>query len=297
MSLRTVITANKLTLGSAARILELDKSTISKICSQTYPNWEQKEEQCIQDLAKKGYTKIVPDQFNVDTDVVVPTRSVDAFVSLADDLSDPEGSACSSLGMVIGVAERGKTHSARWYVETHPDACYVLFIEGSTRVSLLRDICEALSGIRPITFGACLSSIHEACSRRRRLIIIDEADKLPVSFLELIRGINERCAVPILLTGEEGLKAKVDKVPRLRSRIRKPVVLYEQINFVDVAAFYANACGIDIDRHIAETLAKRCRGAWRSLVNDALALARIGRASGIATVTPEMIEKLGEVGK
>jgi DNA transposition AAA+ family ATPase len=150
-----------------------------------------------------------------------------------------------------------------------------------------------LAKVRPITFGACLSLIHEACGRSRRLIIIDEADKLPVSFLELIRGINERCSVPVLLTGEEGLKAKVDRVPRLCSRIRRPVVLYEQINFVDVGAFYSTACGIDIDRHIAETLTKRCRGAWRSLVNDALALARMGRASGIATVTPEMIEKLG----
>jgi DNA transposition AAA+ family ATPase len=293
MSLRSVITANRLTIGSAARILDLDKSTISKICSQTYPNWEQKEQECIQNLAEKGYTKIIPDQFSVDTDVVVTTRSVDAFVSLADDLSDPEGSSCSSLGMVIGTAERGKTHTARYYVDTHPDACYALFIEGSTRVSFLRDICESLAGVRPITFGSCLSLIHETCRQRRRLIIIDEADKLPVSFLELIRGINERCAVPILLTGEEGLKAKIDKVPRLRSRIRKPVVLYDQINCIDVAAFYANACGIDIDRHIAETLTKRCRGAWRSLVNDALALAKIGRASGIATVTPEMIEKLG----
>jgi len=293
MSLRSVLSANKLTIGSAARIIDMDKSTVSKICSQTYPNWEQKEQECIQKLADKGYTKTIPDQFSVDTDVVVTTRSVDAFVSLADDLSDPEGSKSSSLGMVIGTAERGKTHSARYYVDTHPDACYALFIEGSTRVSFLRDICESLAGTRPVTFGACLSLIHEACRQRRRLIIIDEADKLPVSFLELVRGINERCAVPILLTGEEGLKAKVDRVPRLRSRIRQPVVLYEQINYIDVAAFYANACGIDIDRHIAETLTKRCRGAWRSLVNDALALAKIGRASGIATVTPEMIEKLG----
>ena len=293
MSLRTVLTANRLTIGSAARILDVDKSTVSKICSQTYPNWEQKEKECIQELAIKGYTKIIPDQFAVDTDTVITTRSLDAFISLADDLADPEGSKSSSLGMVIGTAGRGKTHSMRHYAETHSETCYVLFIEGSTRVSFLRDICESLAGIRPITFGSCLSLIHEACRQRRRLIIIDEADKLPVSFMELVRGINERCSVPILLTGEEGLKAKVDRVPRLRSRIRQPIVLYDQINSIDVAAFYANACGIGIDRHIAETLTKRCKGSWRSLVNDALALAKIGRASGIATVTPEMIEKLG----
>jgi len=292
MKLRTILSANRLTLGQAAKILEIDKSTVSKICSQTYPNWEQKEEECIQNLAKKGYNKIVPDQFMVDTDVVVPTRSVDAFVSLADDLSDPEGSQCSSLGMVIGTAARGKTHTAQWYTNTRHGACYVLFIEGSTRVQLLRDICEALAGVRPITFGGCLDFIHETCAKRHRLIVIDEADKMPVSFLELIRGINERCKVPIILSGEEALKAKVDRVPRLRSRIRNPVVLYEPIGSIDVAAFYALACGIEIELETAESLAKRSGGAWRVLVNDALALARIGRASGIATVTPEMIGKL-----
>jgi DNA transposition AAA+ family ATPase len=293
MSLRTVLAANRLSMGAAAKILDLDKTTISKICSQTYPNWEQKEEDCIAALVKQGYTKSVPDRFMVDTDVVVATRSVDAFVSLADDLVDPEGSKSSSLGMVIGTAERGKTHTAKWYVENHPEACYVLFIEGTTRTMLMRDICEALTNVRPYNFGSCLSVIHEACRQRRRLIIIDEADKLPVPFLELIRGINERCGVPILLAGEEGLKTKIDRVPRLRSRVRNPIVLYEQVNAVDVAAFYANACNIDIDRPTAELLNKHCRGAWRSLVNDALALAKIGRASGINSITPEMIEKLG----
>jgi len=292
MSLRTVLTANRLSLGQAAKLLEIDKSTVSKICSQTYPNWEQKEEECIQKLAQNGYNKIVPDQFMVNTDVVVPTRSVNAFTSLADDLTDSEGSRCSSLGMVIGTAERGKTHTARWYAETRENACYVLFVEGSTRVQLLRDICEALAGIRPITFGACLDIIHESCAERQRLIIIDEADKLPVSFLELLRGVNERCKVPILFAGEEALKAKIDRVPRLRSRIRSPIVLYDPVGSVDVAAFYALACGIEIDLETAEALTKHSRGAWRTLVNDALALARMGRASGIATITPEMIGKL-----
>jgi hypothetical protein len=292
MSLRTILTANRLSYGAAAKILGVDKSTVSKVCSQAYPNWEQKESEYAEALAGKGYTKIIPDQFTVDTDVVVPTRSVNAFVSLADDLADPEGSPCSSLGMVIGTAERGKTHTARWYAENHDDACYVLFIEGSTRVQLLRDLCEALANVRPVTYGACLDIIHGKCAERRRLVIIDEADKLPVPFLESLRGVNGRCKVPVLLAGEEALKAKIDRVPRLRSRIRRPVVLFEQAGSVDAAAFYTLACGIEIDLETAEALVKRSRGAWRSIVNDALALARMGRASGIATVTPEMIGKL-----
>jgi len=218
MSFRSILSANRLSNGTAAKILGVDKSTVSKVCSQSYPNWEQKEEDFIRILKEKGYTKIVPDQFTVDTDVLVATRSVDAFINLADDLTDPEGSRCSSLGMVIGTAERGKTHTAKWYTETHQDACYALYIEHSTRVQFLRDICEALANVRPLTFGACLSLIYECCRQRQRLIIIDEADKLPISFLELLRGINERCNLPILLAGQTVSKAKNVKRNKILKR-------------------------------------------------------------------------------
>ena len=75
MSLRTILSANRLSSGAAVKILGVDKSTVSKICFQTYPNWEQKENDFIQTLAGKGYTKTVPDQFDVDTGVLVATRS------------------------------------------------------------------------------------------------------------------------------------------------------------------------------------------------------------------------------
>jgi hypothetical protein len=108
----------------------------------------------------------------------------------------------------------------------------------------------------------------------------------------MLRGINERCGVPFLLVGEEGLKNKVDNVPRLKSRVRKPIVLFEPVKDVDVAAYYQAACGITIDRHTAETLARRARGGFRTVANDSNALAKIGRASGINTITPAMIEQL-----
>lgn len=191
--LRNWIENNRLSMQEAARIIGVDKSQIVKICHQNYPNWQDKEVEYIERLKNAGYTKSIPQGIAIDTDVLVLTPSVSRFKSLADDLSAPDGTMSSSIGMAIGTAERGKTHSAKWYVQENPNASYVLFVDGSTKTQLLRDICESVAHTRPHSFGECLSVLEENCKYARKLVIIDEADKLPVRYLEIIRALNERC--------------------------------------------------------------------------------------------------------
>jgi hypothetical protein len=293
MSLSAILSANKLTMGEASRLAHCDKSLISKVCSHTYPMWEQKEEEVIKLLEEAGFNTTVSQEFTVNTNVLVTTRSVSEFNALADDLSDPGSSLSSSLGMAIGSAELGKTHASKWYAMNNETAAYVLYVDGVTKVQLLRDICYTLANTRPHSFGACIAVIEATCRFSRRIVIIDEADKCPIPHLEMLRGINERCGLPFLFTGEEGLKGKIDYVPRLKSRIRKPIVLFEPVKDVDVAAYYQAACGILIDRHTAETLTRRARGGFRTVANDSIALSKIGQASGLNTITPAMIEQLG----
>ena len=137
-----------------------------------------------------------------------------------------------------------------------------------------------------------MTTLETACKYSRRLIIIDEADKLPVQFLEMLRGINERCALPFLLVGEEELKSKTDRVPRLRSRIRKPIVVFEPASALDVAAYYQSAAGIEISRQTAGILAKHAGGGFRSIVNDSIALAKMAKVSKLDTITDKMLERL-----
>lgn len=292
-NLQSVLQANGLSMRQAAEIAQVDKSVIVKVCGQTYHEWERKEAEIIELLKAAGYEKKASDQLYVNTDILVKTDNVNRFFQLADDLSDPDSSMTSSIGMAIGTAERGKSHAAKKYCEKNENAVYTLYVDGYSRVQLLRNICYELAGTRPYSFGACVAIIAEFSRVSRRLIIIDEADKCPLSILEMLRGINESCQVPLLLVGEEALKGKTDGVPRLRSRIRKPVCLFENIRPSDVSVFYASACGLTVDSSLIENLYKRSRGGFRTLVNEALALAKIARASGINTITPAMVEKLG----
>lgn len=292
MDLRQVIEANRLSMQEAANALGVDKTQVVKVCNRTYPHWEEKEIEFIHHLQEAGYTNTIPQGININTDVLVMNQNVMNFQALADDLSDPNGSLSSSIGMAIGTAERGKTHAAKWYVQENQNACYVLFVDGSSRVQLLRDICDVVAHTRPYSFSACVATLEEACKYNRRLVIIDEADKLPVQLLEMLRGINERCNLPFLLVGEEGLKTKTDRVPRLRSRIRQPVVLFEKARSVDVAAYYHEAAGLQITRETAERLARHANGGFRSIVNDSIALSKMSKASALDTITEKMLDQL-----
>lgn len=292
MNLRNVIENNRLSMQEAANALGVDKTQVVKVCNRTYPHWEEKEIEFIHKLQEAGYTNTIPQGINIDTDVLVLNQNVDNFQKLADDLSDPDGSLSSSIGMAIGTAERGKTHAAKWYVQENPQAAYVLYVDGASKVQLLRDICEAIAHTRPYSFSGCIATLEETCKYNRRLVIIDEADKLPVQQLELLRGINERCNLPFLLVGEEGLKTKTDRVPRLRSRIRQPIVLFERARSVDVVAYYHEAAGIEIDRQTAERLCKHANGGFRSIVNDSIAISKMSKASALDTITDKMLEQL-----
>lgn len=292
MDLRQVIEANRLSMQEAANALGVDKTQVVKVCNRTYPHWEEKEIEFIHHLQEAGYTNTIPQGININTDVLVMNQNVMNFQALADDLSDPNGSLSSSIGMAIGTAERGKTHAAKWYVQENQNACYVLFVDGSSRVQLLRDICDVVAHTRPYSFSGCVATLEEACKYNRRLVIIDEADKLPVQLLEMLRGINERCNLPFLLVGEEGLKTKTDRVPRLRSRIRQPVVLFEKARSVDVAAYYHEAAGLQITRETAERLARHANGGFRSIVNDSIALSKMSKASALDTITEKMLDQL-----
>ena len=284
--------SNGLSNGAVAKITDYERSTISRIVRGEYPNWEQKQQEIVQKLKQAGYTEQGQDRIRIKDNVIVMTPSVIDFKSLADDLSDQDGTLSSSIGMAIGTAERGKTYTSQWITQNNDNVSYVLYVDGFTLVQVLRDICDAVAHTRPYSMGKCITVLEEHCKYRRQLVIIDEADKCPIKILEMLRGVNERCRLPFMLVGEEQLKSKIDQVPRLRSRIRKPIVVFEEATEVDVAAYYLQAAGITIGKDIAHLLCKHSRGGFRTISNEANALAEMANASGIKTITESMIRQL-----
>jgi hypothetical protein len=292
MDLSKFAEANGLSYGAVARITNYDRTTISRIARMEYPNWENKQVEIMDALVKKGYTEEGQDCIRINTGVMIMTPSVSEFQSLAGELADQDGALSSSIGMAIGSAERGKTYTSKWFTRNNDNTAYILYVDGFTQVQVLRDICDVVAHTRPYSMSKCITVLEEHCRYQRRLVIIDEADKCPVRTLEMLRGINERCNLPFFLVGEEGLKAKIDQVPRLRSRIRKPVIVFDEASEVDVATYYSQAAGISLNKDTASLLVRHARGGFRTIVNEAGELARMANASGIKTITEALVKQL-----
>jgi len=277
-----------LSLSKVEELTGVDRSTISLIRSGKYKGNGNIGEKILIKLKEHGY--VVNEQFvNFNPDVFIFTTNVVQFKDLADELISSD--LTSSFGIVSGRAGRGKTKTAIWYAVQNPNTVYVLYVDGMSIPQLVREICYEVTGLRPRSFYDALIEIEKTTKIKRKLVIIDEADKMPKKHIEMLRGLNEKCLVPVMLLGEEMITSRLNEERRLKSRVRK-VVTFEPLTVADVSTYYQAAMGINIDPSVALSLWKRSQGDFRIIVRDAYAVARILKANETTTITEDMVEKL-----
>lgn len=284
------IEQNNLKNAQVAKLTGYDESTISLLVRNRYNgNAAKLEADIIEKLKTLGYS--LKEKLKVNPYAFISNENVRRFDKLCDELLDPDGDLTSSFGVVIGRAGRGKTKTAIHYAVQRTDAIYVLFIDGMSITQVLREISFEFTGLKPRDFMQCIDEITKATRHKRRLVLIDEADKMPKRYIDMLRGVNERCYCPIVLIGEEDLTTKLKEERRLKSRVRQ-IIEFEQISVIDVTAFYKMAVGVEVSPDAAEALLKRAEGDFRLLVRDAHAVVRILNASNIYEVTMDIVKVL-----
>ena len=289
-----------MTLQAAGALVGLGKSAGSRIKSHDYPNWTNYEISIIRKMVDGGMLDkehlgaegdIEPGNLKLDPTTFIPTINVVETNNLANGLLDPTTTLNSSIGMIVGSAGYGKTTAIKHFASESPQAAYILYMEGYTLTMLLKTISIELTGTCQRYFDQNLALIKEATSTYRKLVIIDEADRMPIRLLEALRNINEFCGAPLLLVGEKALQAKLEAVPRLKSRIRKPEIAFVPINVTDVATFYQMAVGIDISeqKEVCRQLLRWAGNDFRNLVNDAQHIVSSMNTSGVYILSEEVL--------
>ena len=274
------------------------KATVSLVAGRKYPSWQAKVAEAFRYLSDNGY---IPDEYlddtepslpdiTIDTDALIKTDNYNAAFSLADGLLAPESLLNASIGMILGKAGYGKTTAVKRYAIEHQDAIYLLYM-GYTRAALFRRISEELVGRSAHSYYATLKLIEEATAVCRKLIIVDEADRMPLSLLEDLRTLNENAAVPLLLVGEDSLSSLVKRADRIESRIRKPIVTFKPIDTATVIALYKKACGLSIEVEVARKLISMCGRDFRVAVNDMQHIVSIMNQNGVSELTKEVLDE------
>jgi hypothetical protein len=217
----------------------------------------------------------------------IKTGNTKQFDELCAEMTSPESRIGPSLAMVTGPAGRGKTEAAKQYA-VNSDAIYLPPMNIRSPAMVLREIAFELEGLRPTRSDACLSAIGEAMSRKRRLIMVDEADLLDMKCLEMLRNVNERFACPIMLIGEEELKGRIGSRRRLVSRVRRRME-FGAISREDIAFFFHTSLGVKAGAEVTTAIQRHANGDWRPVLTVAIALERAMKTNNITDITVEMI--------
>lgn len=216
------------------------------------------------------------------------TDNVNRFNDICSELEDPASMIGPSLAMVTGPAGRGKTEAAK-HLATHTEAVYVPPMNKTSPMMLLREITFDLCKVKPGRIEPCLEVIQAEMAKLRRLVIIDEADLLPMPLLEMLRNVNERYACPILFIGEVGLKNKIASRRRLSSRVRRSME-FAPVDQPDIVLFFRKAMEAALSPKASAIIQQHAKGDWRPVLTVATDIHRAMRASGLREIHDELVE-------
>jgi hypothetical protein len=218
----------------------------------------------------------------------IETGNTKKFDEICEELISPTSLVGPSIAQITGPAGRGKSEAAKHY-SVNSDAIYIPPMNIRTPAMVLREISFELAGLRPARTDACLSIINDEMSKKRRLIMIDEADLLQMACLEMLRNVNERFACPIMLIGEEELKGKLGSRRRLSSRIRRRME-FGAINQHDIAYFFKTALNLKAAPEVTAAIHKHANGDWRPVLTASIGIERAMKASNLKDITVEMVQ-------
>ncbi len=165
------------------------------------------------------------------------------------------------FGIMHGQAGTGKTETGLYY-RLHNDAIFLRMLSawGKSELEFLRALCKEFDYTNPPhRKGACFALIYEALLQNPNPVFLDEADRMHVSFLDVIRDISDLTKAPFILIGEEGLKDRMRRNTRVWSRTHYQLE-FQNIEHAEIAFFYRESTGLELSPECAEMIYRTTDG-------------------------------------
>ncbi len=300
IELKKALEITGMSLGDVSILMGCSKALISKVKDHDYSKFWEWEKKIIEAMVREGrltmeQAELLPEDERkgivIDDTKFVRTNNVMALDSLAEDLLNPRSTLNASIGVCTGKAGYGKTTTIKHFCASNDRASYILYMDGYSITGLMRDALRNMTGETRRSFIDIKDAIKDAAAVYRKLLVVDEADRMPIRLLEALRGLNEYCGLPILLIGEPALLTKVHAEPRIESRMRKPRVEFAPLSCVDIALYWKAAIGLDLTGklEIQQMLLKSCRGDFRIMVNDAQHVVQFMNTNNLTEVDEKVV--------
>lgn len=218
------------------------------------------------------------------------TKNVRNFSVMMDGLALGRGEG--RLGMVYGRAGRGKTRTSIWYHANHGKGVFLRMqtIWRTSELEFLRALCRELGILSaPGRKGPAFMSAVDALIAAPKPVFLDEVEKLPRYFLDVIRDLSDLSTAPVILIGEEELVSYMRVNRRVWSRT------YQALEFLpiskpDIIAYVREASGLSVDNQVADVFHAASGGDFRIVRRGLLALAQIANAKQTDQITVDMAQ-------
>ena len=232
------------------------------------------------------------------------------------------------IGLCYGAAGVGKTLSARRYAHwdiaepllenwrhDHPEAAEIraalarsrTLFHTPTVLGTLRDLRETLEE-RIIRVELCIDDhLHRAETGCRvveigdgliEMLIFDEAERLSITALELIRDIFDRTGVGVILIGMPGMEKRLSRFPQFYSRVgfahHYRALTGDELTFVLTRHWRSFGINLDdadfTDAQAIASIARITGGNFRLLHRLFVQIERILKINELSVVTDDVVE-------
>ncbi|HWO99743.1 MAG TPA: ATP-binding protein [Methylococcus sp.] len=206
-------------------------------------------------------------------------------------------SAENPIGEIVGPAGTGKSLAGRAVAERF-GAIRIAAWDGMTKHQMGVEIAQAFGLEGPGVVDRLLRDRSDPNEDARRLVVIDEANKLSWRVLELLRYLADECNVAVLLIGTELYERKFTDartrplLVQLGSRIGAKRVATRHLDRAETYAHILRPAFGDLtDKELVTTFWTACRkGNFRDGVELAEECRRIMTTNEMQTLTPAVME-------
>jgi DNA transposition AAA+ family ATPase len=249
----------RISQAKAAQALGYSGGVISAYKSRTYNGNTKVLEEKIGAWLKREARRL--DRMEVPTAETSTMEQVRRAVTIAQDEAD--------IAVIIGEAGTGKTTALRQYEKESHSALLIEVDPSFSKVTLINEIAHALGVEDKGGMNAVVERVIEALKGRDAVLIIDEADYLSDSSLELVRRIiNDKARTGVVLVGLPRLEYKIRNLRNDHEQLASRIGVFVKLGRLKKADAEKIITGVwsDLPKETLDAFVKTANGSTRTLV-------------------------------